>query len=102
MYVPDIIEVKDHLEQLKKDGLVLEWELPYENILTRRSAALFFYTPASEAATEQVATALSKYANFSYRNNHERKLSTLQYRVTFSVEEKEKNEAEVKEPAATN
>ena len=93
MHVPEIIEVKDHLDDLKSKKLVKEWELPYENLLTRRSAAIFFLTPTEESNLEKIWKHLGKYENFSFRNNVEQKLSKLEYRVTFSAEEKEKNEA---------
>jgi hypothetical protein len=97
MHVPEIIEVKEHLETLKSRSVIKSWELPYENILTRRSAAIFFFDPVdtSDATLEKIAGELQKYENFSYRVNHEKKLSTLVYRVTFSKEEKEKNLAVV-------
>jgi hypothetical protein len=101
MHVPEIIEVKELLENLKTKSIVASWELPYENILTRRSAALFFITPAGETEAEELWSALEKYENFSKRINHEQKLSALQYRITFSKEEKEKNEAALK-PAEPN
>jgi hypothetical protein len=91
MFVPEIIEVKDHLENLKNNGIVAQWELPYENLLTRRSAAIFFLTPVADISPDKVWQELEKYSNFSYRPNTEQKLSTLQYRVTFSSEELEKN-----------
>jgi hypothetical protein len=93
MYVKEINEVKDNLEQLKTKGLIQEWELPYENLLTRLSAAIFFITPAGddESSLGEVWSALEQYANFSFRLNHEKKLSGLQYRITFSEEEKQKN-----------
>lgn len=94
MYVPEIIEVKEHLDRLKASNLIETWELPYENLLTRRSAAIFFLTPAGDtkASFEKIQRELSKYDNFSSRLNEEKKLSSLQYRLTFSKEEKEKNE----------
>lgn len=92
MHVPEIIEVKDHLEKLKNDGFISKWELPYENILTRRSAAIFFMTPSTEERVGEIANELNKYENFSFRPNSEKKLSTLEYRITFDLEEKEKNE----------
>ncbi|MBC9929285.1 hypothetical protein [Chitinophaga qingshengii] len=90
MHVADIIEVKEHLDTLKNQGLVNEWELPYENLLTRRSAAIFFVTPVvgKESA---VWSEIGRYNDFSFRLNEERKLSNLQYRITFSSEEKGKN-----------
>jgi hypothetical protein len=42
MHVPEIIEVKDLLQSLKSNNDLKDWELPYENLLTRRSAAIFF------------------------------------------------------------
>jgi hypothetical protein len=95
MHVPEIIEVKEHLDRLKSEGLVQEWELPYENILTRRSAAIFFLNLAEgqDAETSKVWSELERYSNFSTRDNSEQKLSKLKHRITFSLEEKEKNAA---------
>jgi hypothetical protein len=91
MHIPEIIQVKDRLDELKSSGIIAEWELPYENILTRRSAAIFFLTPAGEDKMKGVESELDKFENFSYRLNTEKNLSQLQYRVTFSKEEREKN-----------
>jgi hypothetical protein len=92
MKVPDIIAVKDQLEAMKNKGLLTAWELPYENLLTRKSAAIFFFTPSDSASLSQVLSELEQHEDFSCRTNEERKLSSLEYRVTFSKEEKEKNE----------
>jgi hypothetical protein len=92
MRVPDIIAVKDQLEAMKEKGLLKAWELPYENLLTRKSAAIFFFSPAGDASLPQVLSELEQHDDFSYRPNEEKKLSGLEYRVTFSKEEKEKNE----------
>lgn len=92
MHVPEIIEVKENFDELKKQGLIKDWELPYENLLTRRTAAIFFLSPSDqEDDLDNVWNELSKYDNFSYRINDEKKLSELLYRITFSTEEKEKN-----------
>jgi|LakMenEpi03Aug12_release.lakeMendotaPanAssembly.Ray.scaffolds.fasta_scaffold11365_6 hypothetical protein len=93
MYVPEIIEIKEALASMKNDGLIAEWELPYETLLTRRSAAIFFVTPSPSLSksVEEIFERLSKYENFSYRANHEKKLSKLSLRITFSKEEVEKN-----------
>ena len=101
MNVPEITEVKEKLESLKTENLIKEWELPYENILTRRSAAIFFLTPAGEDKTDTIWKELSQYENFSARLNTEKKLSELQYRLTFSAEEKEQN-ATANEVTANN
>lgn len=94
MRVPAIIEVKTHLDELQKKGLIKAWELPYENLLTRLSAAIFFVEPVdgNTDALGEVWNELSRYDNFSNRSNEEKKLSQLQYRITFSAEEKEKNQ----------
>lgn len=91
MNVPDIKKVKQKLEDLKNEQLLQNWELPYENILSRLTAAIFFITPADNVSMEQIATAFLEYENFSWRHNTEQKLSQLVYRVTFSKEEKDKN-----------
>lgn len=93
MYVKEISEVKNNLEQLKTQGIIQAWELPYENLLTRLSAAIFFITPSAddETSLNEIWAALEQYAHFSFRINHEKKLSGLQYRITFSEEEKQKN-----------
>jgi hypothetical protein len=94
MHVPEIIQVKDVLAELEQEGVITKWELPYENLLTRRSAAIFFVTPAGamDELPESITSRLDVYENFSYRLNAEKKLSKLDFRITFSREEKEKNE----------
>ena len=91
MHVPEIIEVKDHLEKLEKNSMIEAWELPYENLLTRRSAAIFFVTP-KKGKQPEIWKELANYDDFSFRENIEKKLSDLEFRITFSTEEKEKNE----------
>lgn len=94
MNVPEITEIKEKLEKLKSEKLIRNWELPYENILTRRSAAIFFVTPKSKDKAKVVWKELDAYENFSVRLNEEKKLSDLKYVITFSEEEKEKNAVE--------
>ncbi|QXV63857.1 hypothetical protein INP83_12150 [Mucilaginibacter sp. 21P] len=94
MYVPKIIELKKDLENLKLDGLVADWEIPFENLLTRLSAAIVFVS-LNASASELLFKAFEKFENFSYRINSEKKLSALEYRLTFNLEEKEKNESVV-------
>jgi len=90
MQVKEIIDVKDRLDQLVQDGLARSWELPYENILTRRSAAIFFVDPIADM--DGIADVLAQYDNFSYRKNEEHTLSNLPFRITFSQEDKEINQ----------
>ena len=91
MHVPEIIQVKEHFEEMKSKGLIKSWELPYENLLTRRSAAIFFFTPNDNSNLETINQELMQYEHFTYRDNTEKKLSVLAFRVTFNEEEKEKN-----------
>lgn len=84
MHVPEIIDVKLHLDDLKDQGLINEWELPYENILTRLTAAIFFINPADESKLPEIWKALEKHKMLHYRLNEEKKLSPLEWRVEFN------------------
>jgi len=94
MFVPEINEVKGRLEEMAKSGKIEAWELPYENLLTRLTAAIFFIEPAKgqDENLQAVWDELANHENFSYRENNEKKLSQMKYRVTFNIEEKQKNE----------
>ncbi|HWK05363.1 MAG TPA: hypothetical protein VNS58_17105 [Puia sp.] len=93
MYVKKIQEVKQVLDQMKENKLIDAWELPYENLLTRLNAAIFFIVPSdhSDADLSAIRTELDRFDDFSYRANSELKLSKLPYRVTFNADEKIKN-----------
>jgi hypothetical protein len=82
--VPKIVEVKQHLDQLVAKGLVKEWSLPYENILTRLSAAIFFLNPSNDAALDDIWRQLDEHPMFTYRKNEEKKLSPYEWRVEFN------------------
>jgi len=82
--VPEINTVKEHLEELKTKGLIKEWELPYENILTRLTAAIFFISPNDESKLQQIWIELEKHKMLQYRPNEEKKLSQLAWRVEFN------------------
>lgn len=81
--VTSINSVKEKLDTLKEEGLIKEWELPYENILTRLCAAIFFLTPAEGAIPEKLWAALQIYNGVRYRLNVEKKLSMLEWRIEF-------------------
>jgi hypothetical protein len=83
-FVPEIIAVKADLQRLKANELIREWELPYEEILTRLSAAIFFLTPMEDAKLEKIWKELEKYQLLNYRENTEKKLSRLSWRVEFN------------------
>jgi len=82
--IPAIVEVKEELGELQKLGLVANWELPYENLLTRLTAAIFFITPVSNEKLEKIWEKLSSYPMLTYRENKEKKLSSLEWRVEFN------------------
>lgn len=82
--VPEINKVKIHLDNLRKDNLIQHWEMPYENILTRLTAAIFFLTPTSEAALQKIWDALKTYPMIQYRLNDNKALSDLEWRVEFN------------------
>ena len=84
MFVQDIYDVKLHLDELKDKGLINEWELPYENILTRLTAAIFFLAPTDEAKLDEIWKELEKHKMLHYRLNEEKKLSPLEWRVEFN------------------
>ena len=84
MNVPDITKVKEHLDELKGKGLINEWELPYENLLTRLTAAVFFLETVDESKLEEIWKELDKHPRLAYRKNEEKKLSQLEWRVEFN------------------
>ena len=79
-----ILEVKKHLHELKEKGLVYEWELPCENVITRLAFAIFFLTPTDGSKLEEIWKELNKHPNLTYRLNEEKNLSDLAWRVEFS------------------
>ncbi len=83
-HVPEILEVKRHLDDLKKRQLLQEWELPYENLLTRLTAAIFFLTPVSSEKLPEIWEELEQHKMLHYRRNDEKKLSGLEWRVEFN------------------
>ena len=91
MYVKEINEIKKQLENMRSKGLIESWSLPYENLLTRLSAAVFFLTPVKDDVEIAIWKELGKYEHFSFRLNNDKKLSDLMYRITFNKDEKEKN-----------
>ena len=91
--VPEIIAVKRKMESLKEKGLVADWELPYENLLSRLTAAIFFLTPAKHVNATAIWDELQSgdrtgYPDdrLRYRLNEEKKLSRLEWRVEFNKE----------------
>jgi hypothetical protein len=84
MNVPEIQDVKKHMDALKTKGLIKAWELPYEDILTRLTAAVFFVSPGDDATLDELWRELEKHPRLCYRLNEEKKLSQLAWRVEFN------------------
>lgn len=82
--VPEINLVKEHLDKLKSAGLINEWELPYENLLTRLTAAIFFLTPADEKKLDEIWRELDINKMLQYKLNEDKKLSGLQWQIEFN------------------
>ena len=82
--VPEINEVKSKLQHLKDNEIIEDWELPYENLLTRLTAAIFFLTPSDESNLDKIWGELKAFPRFTYRENEEKSLSLLEWRVEFN------------------
>jgi len=91
MFVKEINEVKKLLENMRSNGLVAEWSLPFENQLTSLRTAVFFLTPSDTAVEKKIWTELNKFNYFSFRLNYDKRISRCEYRVTFNKEEKIRN-----------
>ena len=82
-HVLEILDVKQYLEQLKSKGFIKDWELPYENLLTRLSAAIFFITPVSEEKIVEINEQMARFDNYVLDTNTDQLLSDLPYRIQF-------------------
>ena len=80
--VPEIKAVRQTLEKLQQQGLVKEWEVPYEHILTQLSSAIFFITLTENTSPEAIWSILND-DRVTYRPNEEKKLSQLEWRLEF-------------------
>lgn len=83
MFVEEIDRMKKQFELLKSKGIVNEWELPYENLLTRLDAA-FFYANIDKA--EEFNEFFNDYKNFQVVKNDEKLISELAYEISFKHE----------------
>jgi len=75
------------LDQLKENGQVAEWEIPYENLLTRCDAAIYFLTAKKESDLEQIWVELGRMQRFKCQRNEKKTLSQLDWQVEFKKEE---------------
>ncbi len=91
MFISELNEIKKTIENMRSNGLIADWSLPYESLVTKLATAVFFITPAHPDFESQIWYELNKYSHFSFRLNYEKELSPCEYRVTFNKEEKIKN-----------
>ena len=70
--IPEIKRVKAHLDNLKEQNLVREWELPYENLLTRLTAAIFFLTPEKGVDLTRIWKELEVHKMLRYQLNEDK------------------------------
>lgn len=82
--IKEIEEIKKEMDLMKSEGLINEWELPYEYLLTKLTASIYFFTPKEQVFMDMIYKRLSKYPNFKFRENTEKELSQLKYRVEFN------------------
>ena len=82
--ISEILLVKQNLNELQEKGLIEKWELPYENLLTRLTAAIFFLTPKDESALGTIWKELEKHKRLKYKRNEDKALSPLAWRVEFN------------------
>ncbi|MBB5622480.1 hypothetical protein HDE69_003555 [Pedobacter cryoconitis] len=83
--VPEINEVKSHLEVLKTKQLITAWHVPYEEVLTRLTAAVFFLTPTDESKLDEIWQELGIHQRIQYQMNADKSLSPLEWRVEFNT-----------------
>ena len=81
-----IVDVKAKLDNLKQEGLIRDWELPYENLLTRVDAAVFLIN-ADNVTT--VRERLAEFTNCHISNNENSFLSPMRYRLEFPNKDSE-------------
>ena len=82
--IPEIKSVKFTLDTLKDNQLIKEWEVPYEELLTRLSAAIFFFTPSEGASLEEIWGRLQLNDGMHYQLNQEKTISPLDWQFTFT------------------
>lgn len=81
--IPEINDIKECLDVMKEECLVQEWELPYEYLLTRRTAAIFFLSAVDKVHLDDIWQRLDQIEGFEYMENTTKTLSNLDYQITF-------------------
>jgi hypothetical protein len=80
--IPDIQNFKQLLNHCKEKGLITDWELPYEQLLTRLSAAIFFFNVGSDAVPDELYTLFAKYPGLVIHRN-EGTMSLMSHQISF-------------------
>lgn len=81
--VEEIKRIKACLDTLKKNGLIIEWELPYENLLTRYTAAIFFFTPAENFNPADIRQYLTEFPDANVLPHEPANISRMPYKIVF-------------------
>ncbi len=79
--VKKIIELKDKLNELKIEGYIKEWQMPYENTLTRLEAAWIFFSPSSKKSIKVIEQEMN-VSNLTIKIN-DKGISNLPYIMSF-------------------
>lgn len=82
--VPDINDIKTCLGELVKQDLIESYEVPYETILTRLTAAIFFFTPVQGAKIDHIWNELTRFPGFKYEKNKNSSLSEMPWKIEFN------------------
>lgn len=82
--ISGIAAVKANLEAMKQKGLILEWELPCEELFSELSQAVFFLSPADDSRLKKIWEELGRFKYLSHKPNTSNSLSRLPWRVVFN------------------
>jgi len=80
--VPEIVSVKACLITLQEQEVITAWELPYENLLTRLTAAIFYFSLEKNVQLSEIQNMLQSFGTPVCEENKDT-LSDLSYRLTF-------------------
>lgn len=79
--VDELICIKKRLAKLQEQGVVLEWELPYENLLTRKNAAIIYLNTECEENLERIILQIRDFGNWRFELNQNETMSSMKYKI---------------------
>lgn len=79
--VDELICIKKRIAKLQEQGVVSEWELPYENLLTRKNAAIIYLNTESEENLKCIVLQLEDFGNWRFELNQNKTLSSMKYKI---------------------